>query len=89
MNEPLTVMTLQGEATFVPHPSFTVTVDEYAPAVVHELTERGVPLRGTAGRTEGSSVELGPRSVSVVCRLCHGDLDQDLYCDLCGVVTLP
>jgi hypothetical protein len=95
---PITVMTLQGEATFVPHPSFTV-VEEYSPAVVHELTERESLLPGVrvipllpgpaepskpSGQSHGCS-----RSVSVVCRLCHGDLDQDLYCDLCGVVTLP
>jgi hypothetical protein len=95
---PITVMTLQGEATFVPHPSFTV-VEEYSPAVVHELTERESLLPGVrvmpalSGPAEPSKPSgLGDprsRSVSVVCRLCHGDLDQDLYCDLCGVVTLP
>jgi hypothetical protein len=55
------------------------------------LTEREESRSGEAvlGGLEGLAPESPPRSVSVVCRLCHGDLDPDLYCDLCGVVTLP
>jgi hypothetical protein len=76
-------------------------VDEFSPAVVHELTERdryAIARPGTAiaGETPGHAMDevcaIRPnlaRSVSVVCRLCHGDLDQDLFCVLCGVVTLP
>jgi hypothetical protein len=68
--------------------------EEYSPAVVHELTERDVQAdAGSTGHMKhprtGSRESVGPRSVSVVCRLCHGDLDQDLFCVLCGVVTLP
>jgi hypothetical protein len=67
-------------------------MDEYAPAVVHELTERGAHgVQGdpaTSRATQGTH-ETRPRSVSVVCRLCHGDLDESLFCSLCGVVTLP
>jgi hypothetical protein len=70
----------------------SVYVEEYAAAVVHELTERDEQL-ANPGALTARAVASGPtslsRSVSVVCRLCHGDLDQDLYCDLCGVVTLP
>jgi hypothetical protein len=62
-----------------------VTVlEEYAPAVVHELTERKESRSEEAvlGGSEGLAPESPPRSVSVVCRLCHGDLDE-------SVVTLP
>jgi hypothetical protein len=74
-------------------------VEEYSPAVVHELTERESLLPGVrvmpalSGPAEPSKPSgLGDprsRSVSVVCRLCHGDLDESLFCSLCGVVTLP
>jgi hypothetical protein len=69
----------------------SVYVEEYAAAVVHELTEREESRSGEAvlGGLEGSAPESPPRSVSVVCRLCHGDLDESLFCSLCGVVTLP
>jgi hypothetical protein len=70
--------------------------EEYSPAVVHELAEReaGSHASGKAKLAEGTPCPLAftkpdPRSVSVVCRLCHGDLDPDLFCVLCGVVTLP
>jgi hypothetical protein len=69
-----------------------VTVlEEYAPAVVHELTEREESRSEEAvlGGLGGMVPESSPRSVSVVCRLCHGDLDESLFCSLCGVVTLP
>jgi hypothetical protein len=72
----------------------SVYTEEYGPAVVHELTERGGA--GTGGTSNpqvakghGEPRPLAPRSVSVVCRLCHGDLDESLFCSLCGVVTLP
>jgi hypothetical protein len=78
-------------------------VDEFSPAVVHELTERATgvlvsPKRhiGSRGTATSEGLPMAPadahtpaRSVSVVCRLCHGDLDESLFCSLCGVVTLP
>jgi hypothetical protein len=79
----------------------SVYVDEYAPAVVHELTEReGAETRvAYLERPLAREVRLevapgldplaNSRSVSVVCRLCHGDLDESLFCSLCGVVTFP
>jgi hypothetical protein len=73
----------------------SVYTEEYGPAVVHELTERdlGNPeiCRATESRDTPRLLSLGQgsRSVSVVCRLCHGDLDESLFCSLCGVVTLP
>jgi hypothetical protein len=68
----------------------SVYIEEYADAVVHELTERertGSCRPSGLGFRESSPVPV-PRSVSVVCRLCHGDLDPDGYCALDGEVTL-
>jgi hypothetical protein len=68
----------------------SVYIEEYADAVVHELTERertGICHPSGMGLRESSPVPV-PRSVSVVCRLCHGDLDPDGYCALDGEVTL-
>jgi hypothetical protein len=73
-------------------------VDEFSPAVVHELTERpiqrtggdkwlGLPPEPVARPEDQAGWRVG-RSVSVVCRLCHGDLDEDGYCPLDGEVTL-
>jgi hypothetical protein len=80
----------------------SVYTEEYGPAVVHELTERAGPVEADNGGTlrgeRSSSAREVPqrspeyipgRSVSVVCRLCHGDLDESLFCSLCGVVTIP
>jgi hypothetical protein len=68
----------------------SVYVEEYAAAVVHELTERdGHGAQGEPATPGHDRTETPSRSVSVVCRLCHGDLDESLFCSLCGVVTLP
>jgi hypothetical protein len=69
----------------------TVAYDEYAPAQVDDVDgarRPGHPAPSGVSHSE-SVLDTGPRSVSVVCRLCHGDLDESLFCSLCGVVTLP